>query len=147
MLIVEGGGGAGRGGGGEFFRGGRKCGEGGGVGLEGFGGGTHPDDRDGEVVALLDLGEHIESAHGATEDGMKVIQAVYRGEREKEFGAVGVGAVVGHGEDAGGIMAEAGCELIGKRQRVAGIGVRLGAGGFCGVAALNDEAGDDTIPT
>ena len=56
------------------------------------------------------------------------------------MGAVGIGAIVGHLQDAGGIVAQAGHDFIGKL--IAGAAV-ASAGG---IAALHDEAGHDAVP-
>jgi len=129
-----------------FYGGGDQGGKGGGVGLEGFGGVADAKDPDGEGVALADLREDLEAADGAAEDGVEVVEAVDGSEREEKFGAVVVGTAIGHGENAGGVVAEAGAEFVGKREWVTGGGVVFGPGGFGGVAALEDEAGDDAIP-
>ena len=68
--------------------------------------------------------------------------AVEPGSRDvghEELAAVGAGARVGHGEETGAVVLQAGGELVGEL--VAGA-AHAGAGG---IAALNHEVGDDAV--
>ena len=78
------------------------------------GGGAQPKDPDRHLVALHHLRKYIRTAHGAPKDGVQKIQALDRGERDEELGAVGVGPVVRHGQCPFRVMPKAGSELVGK---------------------------------
>ena len=138
------GGRSGAGGGGVFLLRGGEGGKRGGVGAEGFRGGADAEDFNRDGVVLADQGERIQTSDSTSEDGVEVVEPLGRREGEKEFAAVGVRAGVGHGEDAGGVMAEAGDKFVGevgrdgRGERVRVLETR--------VAALDDEAGDDAIP-
>ena len=139
----EGGRGGAGGRGGFLLRGG-EGGKRGGVGAEGFRGGADAEDFNRDGVVLADQGERIQTPDSTAEDGMEVVEALGGREGEEEFAAVGVRAGVGHGEDAGGVMAEAGDKFVGEVGRD-GRGERIGVL-ETRVAALDDEAGDDAIP-
>ena len=130
--------------GGVFLLRGGERGKRGGVGAEGFRGGADAKDSNRDGVILADQGERIQTPDSAAEDGVEVVEALGGRECEEEFAAVGVRAGVGHGEDAGGVMAEAGDEFVGEVGRD-GRGERVGVL-ETRVAALDDEAGDDAIP-
>ena len=70
---------------------------------------------------------------------MEIIEAVDLAERDKELRAVGVGAAVGHGEHARGVVPQAGHKLVGKT--VAGIALA----GAERVAALHDKIRHDPV--
>ena len=76
---------------------------------------------------------------------MEIVEAIRWREREEKFAAIGVGAGVGHREDAGGVVPETGDEFVGKAVRDR---LRLVVGVLeAGVATLENEAGNNAIPS
>ena len=126
--------------GGVFFGLGRAGGLGGGVGAEGLGGRPDaPEAHRGHPVAGLEQRQEIAPADDPAEDAVQVVEAVDLAEGEEELRAVGVGAAVGHGEDAGAVVPQAGHELVG--QQVAGPALP----GAERIAALHDKVGHDAV--
>ena len=110
------------------------------VALEGLGLGADPDDLHCcELVAALDLIDDILSGHHMTEDRMFAVQMRGRHMGDEELAAVGVGAGVGHGEDAGARMLQGRIDLVGE-------GVARTAGpGSQRTAALDHEIRDNPV--
>jgi hypothetical protein len=75
----------------------------------------------------------------AAEDAVQVVEAVDRFQGEEELRAVGVGSGVGHGEDAGVVVAQAGSEFIGELVARSAFTVAER------IAALHDEVGHDAV--
>ena len=76
---------------------------------------------------------------------MQKIEARSGREGEKEFTGVGVGAGIGHRQDASGVVAKAGGEFV---REVVWNGVRFIVGVFAaGVTALQYEAWNHAVPS
>ena len=55
----------------------------------------------GPGAEALDLGDDVHALDDLAKDGVAAVEPVRLGRRDKELAAVGVGAGVGHGEQAG----------------------------------------------
>ena len=90
--------------------------------------------------------EALEDGHGGgsnlAEDGVLTIEMGEGSEAHEELGSVGVGASVGHGEDAGAdvLVFEV---LIGELHAVDGLATSTVSGGE--ITTLGHEAGDDSV--
>ena len=112
------------------------------ISLEGLRGAADAQNLDRERIVRLDFRQDLDTAHGAAEDAVQVVETGIVAERDEEFAAVSVGPGVGHREGADFLMAQAGHEFIGKLVRDAFVARVLQSG----IAALDDEAGHDAIP-
>ncbi len=116
--------------------------EGGLAGLEGEGVGAVADNRDAHhLVALLDHVDDMLSFDDLAEDAVLVVEPWGGDMGDKELRAVGAGSRVGHGQDAGALVAQAGVELV--VEAVAGAAATVTAR----VAGLDHEVVDDPVET
>lgn len=101
---------------------------------------------DGAVVgAGLDQAHALHDAHAgpdAAEDGVLAVEPGRGGEGDEELGAVGVGAGVGHAQDAGAGVPQLGGDLVGEAVAVDG---GAAAAGARRVAALHHEGRDHAV--
>lgn len=98
-------------------------------------------------VHLLHVVERLPALQDLAKDGVLAVEV--RGGRKgnEELRAVGIGPLVGHAQDAAGIVAEGGADLVVEQLvgRVEDGRRRLGLGVRGGRAGLHDEGGDDAV--
>ena len=95
----------------------------------------------------LEVIEHLVALEHLAKDGVLPVQMRGGRKSDKELAPVGVGAFVGHAQDAAGIVSQRGADLV-VEQLVGGVvdgGGRLGLGVCLGAAGLHHEAGDQAV--
>jgi len=92
----------------------------------------------------LDPVQGVPAVNDLAEDGVLAVQLRLRGEADEELRAVGAGALVGHADDATGVVAQGWADLV--REGLTPDGGRgLGLWVVGGGASLEDEGGHDAV--
>ena len=96
----------------------------------------------GAGCAFLDFFHSFVAFHNLTKDRVAVVQPGSEGRGYEKLTAVGVGAGIGHGQNAFFGKAEAGIEFVLKFATPEGLPTSAGA---CGIATLNHEIRNDPV--
>ena len=92
-----------------------------------------------DLVTLADGIDHVLSLAGFTEDGVLAIKVRGGAVGDEELAAIGAGTGIGHGEDAGLVVAQVAFAFVLK------VVSRAAATSSRGIAALHHEVGNDAV--